>query len=232
MPGKRERRFRLSKKGYALLTALIAINIFAILALKARDMWERELQRDLEAELIFRARQYVTAIELYRKKNPNMFPTSLELLYEKKFLRKLYKDPMSEEGIWNVVMRPGRPGAAAGRVGRSGRGGRQRGSASTLWIVPEEMVPEYISKAMIIGVCSSSTEEGYRVYRKKKKYSEWAIYLGEQLEKDMPDLKFVAFEGNEDSPPKAPGDERGREIDESGRREGGERRSKRERERE
>jgi hypothetical protein len=256
MSGKNKRRkFKFSRKGYALLTAIIAVNIFAILMLKARDMWERELQRDLEAELLFRARQYVLAIELYRKKNPNMFPTSLELLYEKKFLRQLYKDPMTEEGKWNIVMRPGRPGAGlrsksvrrgggdegrgsrGSRGGKSGRGGSE--GAGALWIVPEEMLEEYISQAMIIGVCSSSTEEGYLVYRKKKKYCEWAVYLGEQLEKDMPDLKFVAL-GDTDEPPEAAGDER--ETDESGRRgdegrdrgdrgdSGGTRRDKRERE--
>lgn len=228
MTGKnKRRRFKFSRKGYALLTAIIAVNIFAILMLQARGMWEREMQRDLEAELLFRARQYVTAIELYRKKNPNMFPTSLELLYEKKFLRKLYKDPMTEEGLWNVVMRPGIPGASirgdsgdsGGRSGRSGRGGRSggggRGGAGALWIVPEDMLPDYISKAMIIGVCSSSVEEGYLVYRKKKKYCEWAVYLGEQLGKEMPDLKFV-IEGDPDEPPKASRDES--EMDESGRR--------------
>jgi type II secretory pathway pseudopilin PulG len=242
MSGKnKRRRFKLSNKGYALLTAIIAVNIFAILMLKARDMWEREMQRDLEAELLFRARQYVTAIELYRKKNPNMFPTSLELLYEKKFLRKLYKDPMTEEGTWNVVMRSGKPGAGIrGDSGtRSGRsGGEGRGEAGALWIVPEDMLPDYISRAMIIGVCSSSVEEGYLVYRKKKKYCEWAVYLGEQQEKEMPDLKFVA-EGDPEETPKASKDES--ESDESGRRrederdrgdsgDSGTRRNKRERE--
>lgn len=225
MSGKNKRcGLRFSKKGYALLTAIIALNIFAILMLKARDMWEREMQRDLEAELLFRARQYVTAIELYMKKNPNMFPTSLELLYEKKFLRKLYKDPMTEEGTWNVVMRAGKPGAgirgdsgdSGGRDGRDGRsGGGGRGGTGALWIVPEDMLPDYLRRAMIIGVCSSSVEEGYLVYRKKKKYCEWAVYLGEQIDKDMPELKFVV-DGDPDKPPKTSRDES--ESDDTGRR--------------
>jgi hypothetical protein len=242
----KSREFKFSRKGYALLAAIIAVNIFAILMLKAGNMWEREQQRDLEAELLFRAKQYVIAIELYRKKNPNMFPTSLELLYEKKFLRQLYKDPMTEEGKWNIVMRPGRPGAGArsgrgargiggggdrstgdrgtgvssgnkgnkgDRGGKDGRGGSE--GAGALWIVPEDMLEEYLSQAMIVGVCSTSTEEGYLVYRKKKKYCEWAVYLGQQLEKDMPDLKFVA-EGDKNKAPEASRDET--ETDESGRR--------------
>ena len=84
------------KRGYVLLTAIIAINIFAILAMAARSMWETEIQLDLEAELLFRARQYKTAIEMYTKKNLNLSPQNLEILHEKKFLRKLFKDPMCD----------------------------------------------------------------------------------------------------------------------------------------
>lgn len=163
------------KKGYALLTAIAAINIFAILTLTAHSMWETEIQLDLEDELLFRARQYKIAIELYLKKNINVYPRNLEDLYEKKFLRKLFKDPMSEsgEGEWNLVMRGG------------------TGAAKGLLIVPLELLDQYLNKARIIGVCSTSNEEGIRVYRGKKRYSEWAVYVGEKIEKDMPELNFV-----------------------------------------
>ncbi|UCH92279.1 MAG: hypothetical protein JSV88_18550 [Candidatus Aminicenantes bacterium] len=173
-------RLKNSEKGYALLTAILAVSIFTVMLMKARTLWETELIRDLEQELIFRARQYVTAIELFRKKNTNMFPQSLDELFEKKFLRKRFTDPMTIEGKWNVVMRPGTPG-----------------KKTALLIVPEDMVPEYITQASIIGVCSSSCEEGFLVYRKKKKYCEWAIYLGEQVDKEMPELNFVGEGGGE-----------------------------------
>lgn len=205
-------RFKIENKGYALLTAVLAVSIFGILILKARAMWETEIQRDMEQELLFRARQYVTAIEMFRKKNPNMFPQNLDELFEKKCLRKRFLDPMTEEGKWNVVMRSGIPGK----------------NKNALLIVPEDMLPEYVRKASIIGVCSSSCEEGFMVYRKKKKYCEWAVYLGEKLDKEMPELKFVA-EGESDE------GERGREERGSGneRDEGHERDArKRQRERE
>jgi type II secretory pathway pseudopilin PulG len=164
------------KRGYVLLTAIIAINIFAILAMAARSMWETEIQLDLEAELLFRARQYKTAIEMYTKKNLNLSPQNLEILHEKKFLRKLFKDPMSEDGKWNIVMKGG------------------RGQTKGLLIVPEDMLPQYVTQARIIGVCSTSPEEGIREYRGKKRYSEWAVYVGEQVDKEMPELKFVGEE--------------------------------------
>jgi type II secretory pathway pseudopilin PulG len=168
-------------KGYALLTAILAVAIFAVMMMKARTLWETELLRDLEQELIFRGNQYVTAIELFRKKNINQFPQSLEELYEKNFLRRPFKDPMTKEGKWNVVMQSG-----------------TAGKKLALLVVPEDMVAAYISRAGIIGVCSTSCEEGFRVYRKKKKYCEWAFYLGQQVDKEMPELKYVAQGEGED----------------------------------
>lgn len=166
------------RRGYALLTAVVAVNVLALMALMARSMWETEYKRDLEEELLFRARQYRNAIERYIQKNNNLFPTDFEKdLLEKKFIRKLYKDPMSEDGRWNFVIRSG-----------------DTGEKSALLIVPEEMLSQYISQGQIIGVASTSAEEGFRVYRGKKRYNEWAVYLGDKADKEMPELKFVDAE--------------------------------------
>ena len=212
---KNKRRFKVENKGYALLTAVLAVSIFSIMILKARTMWETEIQRDMEQELIFRARQYVTAIEIFRKKNPNMFPQSLDELLEKKCLRKRFLDPMTEEGLWNVVMMSGVPGK----------------NKNALLVVPEDLLPDYVSKASIIGVCSSSCEEGFMIYRKKKKYCEWAVYLGEQVDKEMPELKFVV-DGESDEGEKGERDERGYRDERDERREKDGRERERERERE
>lgn len=161
------------RKGMALLWAIIAVNIFAILALTARTMWETEIQRDYEEELLFRARQYRMAIEFYVKDNNNLYPRDFDVLYEKKFLRQLFKDPMSDDGKWNYVMRGGTSGK------------------DELLIVPEEYLAQYIEQARIVGVVSRSPDEGFREYRGKKRYSEWAVYVGEQADKEMPELNFV-----------------------------------------
>ncbi len=64
-----EKKRQSKEKGYSLLVAIFAVTIFSILILTARAHWETEIRRDLEAELIFRGRQYVIAIEKYMKKN-------------------------------------------------------------------------------------------------------------------------------------------------------------------
>lgn len=212
---KNKRRVKVENRGYALLTAVLAVAIFSVMIFKARAMWETEIQRDMEQELLFRARQYVIAIEMFRKKNPNMFPQSLDELLEKKCIRKRFLDPMTEEGKWNVVMRSGLPGK----------------DRNALLIVPEDMLPEYVTKASIIGVCSSSCEEGFLVYRKKKKYCEWAVYLGEKLDKEMPELKFVV-DGESDEGERGERDERGSRDERDERRERDRRERERERERE
>lgn len=203
---KEKGKRKLSNSGYALLTAIIAVNIFAIMMFKARDMWDTVLQRDLELELLFRARQYANAIQFYQKKNANIPIKKMETLVEKKFLRRLYPDPMSDTGVWDIVMRDGRPGKKG------------------LLVVPEEMLEQYIGQAIIVGVCSTSPEEGFREYRKKKKYNEWAVYAGDDPKKEMPELKYVAFgedndkdsgSGSEGSP--KPGDDRSTGGDDSGR---------------
>ena len=164
-----------NEKGYSLLAAIFAVTVFSILALAARAHWETEIRRDLEEELIFRAGQYVQAIESYIKKNNNQYPQSLDILVEKRFMRKRFPDPMSESGTWNIVMQSIQSGS------------------KKLWVVPEEYVEKMLNRARIIGVCSSSRSESYREYRKKKQYHEWAIYLGEKVEEEMPKIEFLYF---------------------------------------
>jgi len=158
--------------GYTLLIAIVAVGLFAIFSLATRSLWETEIRRDMEEELVFRAEQYVQAIQRYVRKNSNRYPPSLDVLAEEKLIRRMYKEPMSDDGQWNVVMQP---------LGRSKK----------LLIVPPDLVAKYLSRARLIGVCPTSTGESYRVYREKKRYHEWAFYLGAEEERDMPELEYV-----------------------------------------
>jgi hypothetical protein len=162
------------ENGYVLIVAIIAVNLIAVFSLMAASIWQRESEREMEAELFFRGNEYVRAITKFRRNNLNRYPENLEILYKKKFLRKLYKDPMSDSGEWNIVM-------------KSKMSGNKK-----LLIVPAAMLEKYIKRAYLIGVSSTSIDEGFRVYRGKNRYDEWAFYLGQKTEKEMPELKFVA----------------------------------------
>jgi len=165
--------FSNSNRGYALLIAIIAVVIFAGSLLIARMLWETEIQRDLEDELIYRAKHIVKGMEQFRQKK-NKYPKTLSELLEEKFIRKIYKDPLSETGKWNYVM-------------ESKRFGKKN-----LLIVPEELLPKYLKNNRIIGVCPSAIGESFLEYRKKKYYFEWAFYIGDNENKEMPALKFVS----------------------------------------
>jgi type II secretory pathway pseudopilin PulG len=158
-----------SERGYTLLAVMIGVIILSIFLTMAAPLWEAERQRDLEEEYFFRARQYVQAIETFQKNHGSAFPQNLEVLHLEKFLRKMYADPLGEDGRWNLVMRD----VTAGQK---------------LLLVPDERKGEFLGRAVIIGVCSRSPLSGYREYRGKIHYNEWAVYLGDDPEADMPEL--------------------------------------------
>src|SRR4030095_4823082 len=84
--------------GYAMAALLVALAIMAILLTVAMPVWRHEAQREKEAELIFRGEQYARAIALYRAKNGNQLPPSIDVLVQGRYLRKKYKDPMTKDG--------------------------------------------------------------------------------------------------------------------------------------
>lgn len=161
-------------KGMMIIPVIFIVLIFIILTLKSNSVWDMEIRREMEQELIFRGKQYAYAIEKYYKKNASPLK-DFDILLEKRFIRKLYIDPLSETGEWNIVM-------------KSSTGGS---SGSKLLVVPEELLPSYLSNAKIIGVCSTADDVGYYEYRTKKNYNEWAFYTGAKENQEMPELKFV-----------------------------------------
>lgn len=160
------------QRGALMIMALVGLTLMAIVALQLHSHWQRDQIRSMENELLFRGRQYVMAIDEYMKKNNNTTPESLDILYQKKHLRHLYPDPMSINGEWNLVMQPNTP------------------EQKKLLIIGSKQLPSYLANARLVGVCSSSGEEAFLEYRNKKKYSEWAFFIGDDPQKDMPELEY------------------------------------------
>jgi len=159
-------------KGYAMIALIIAISVLTVFLLMAVPLWETVLQRDAEEELIFRGRQYVMAIGLYLKKHNNLYAQNFEILHLEKFLRRLYPDPMTADGRWDMVFQD------------------NSGAAAKLLVVPAGQAKAYFNRAVLVGVCSASAETGFREYRGKKKYNEWAFYFGGKEDQDMPELHY------------------------------------------
>ncbi|MFB3853640.1 MAG: hypothetical protein ACE148_07430 [Vicinamibacterales bacterium] len=159
--------------GYAMAALLLAVAAMTVLMTMAMPVWRHAARREKEAELIFRGEQYARAIGLFQRKFPGAFPPTIDVLVEQRFLRKKYKDPMTEDGEFQELRQvtatqpggiaapgvPGRGGATQpGTPGRSSFGG-QVGLAGP--------------QGGIIGVASKSTEESIRVYNGRTHYNEW-----------------------------------------------------------
>jgi type II secretory pathway pseudopilin PulG len=148
------------QKGFLYLMVLFMIVVISVMFLKSFETWEYILQRDREQELIFRGNQYVTAIKKYQTKYPGAFPRSLKELYEKKFLRKLYKEPFSKRGKWNLVS-----------ISR-------QGGKSKFVVIPHSLWDKYKGGYRIVGVVSPVHKKGYKIYKKKEYYDEWLFADG------------------------------------------------------
>ena len=131
-PGSPSAARRRTELGYAMVALLVAIAAMAVFASVAMPVWRTVIQRENEEELIFRGQQYVRAIRLFQRKFANAYPPSLDLLVEQRFLRRKYKDPMSNEGDFVIVYQnmiqqagPGVTGrSVGGRAGAGATGGR------------------------------------------------------------------------------------------------------------
>ena len=91
-----------SEKGFTLAALLVAIFIMVLLWGIATPVWIKMNQREKEIELIWRAQQIKQAIGRYYYKF-GAYPPTLEILVDKKFLRKNYKDPIWPDGEWELL---------------------------------------------------------------------------------------------------------------------------------
>jgi type II secretory pathway pseudopilin PulG len=137
--------------GYAMAVLLAGLAIMGIVWTMLVPVWKQSVQREKEAELIFRAGQYARAVALYQRKYANAFPPNVDVLLREKFLRKKYKDPMSADGEFQIIsvgtpipgqttppVVPGRgagagagPGAGRGAGAAAGRGTDPTGGRGT-----------------------------------------------------------------------------------------------------
>ena len=177
------------QKGYAMAVLLVTMSIMAVMMTMAMPVWKQTARREKETELVFRGEQYARAIGLFqRKSGPGVLPPSIDLLVEQRFLRKKYKDPITNDDFAPVVpatvaaqpgaAQPGaQPGPQAGTLGRGAGGGAQpsiggqRGST-----------PGAATVAGIVGVTSKSKETSLRVYKGRSHYNEWQFIFVPQVQ--------------------------------------------------
>jgi type II secretory pathway pseudopilin PulG len=116
--------------GYAMAALLVTIAVMGVMMTMAMPTWRQQAQREKEAELIFRAGQYVHAIELYKRRNANSYPPNIDVLVKGRFLRKKYSDPMTKDGEFRLLT-PQELNATPSRILQTGGAGATSGRAGT-----------------------------------------------------------------------------------------------------
>jgi type II secretory pathway pseudopilin PulG len=159
----------------ALLVSLAVMSVVMTAALPA---WKHVAQREKEAELVFRGEQYARAVALYRTKNANAFPASIDILVQGKYLRKKYLDPITNKefeviGAATAQLPPGgQPGGGREGPGR-GRGGTQPPGAPIAQ-PPQGFTATAVSGG-IMGVRSKSQDTSIRIYKGQTRYDQWSF---------------------------------------------------------
>lgn len=195
------------ESGYVLFGVVILIIILGIGMTAAVPLWKSVVQRENEQELIWRGYQYMDAIQRYQTKFPGAYPPNLDVLVEQKFLRKLYPDPMTEDGEWRVLrqMSPelqmaGQQQAArqagitdlnrsrsqmrtpGGQSTSTGPGGQQRQGQPSGGQFQSSLGRGLGDAALggIVGVASASEEETFYQVPGKETYKDWLFVVGVQ----------------------------------------------------
>jgi type II secretory pathway pseudopilin PulG len=168
----------LDVQGFTMVVLLVVMAIMAVGMTAMLPTWRQQAIREKEDELVFRGNQYARALVLYSRKNGNQLPNSVDVLYTGKYLRKKFKDPITEEDF-GLLAAGTPPGAAPGRggqgtppTGQAGRGAGQtqppRGGGSGLGAPAGTQIVGSIQ-----GVYSKSTDTSIRVYQNQQRYIDW-----------------------------------------------------------
>lgn len=169
-----------TRRGYLVIMLMMAVFVITLGLLVAVPVWQTEVQREKEEELIFRGRQYAEAVRIYLLKNPNQYPSSLEDLLEEKCIRRLYRDPLGPNGEWDVILATGRAG-----------GGRE--GAQEVLVAPARALAS-IKSARILGVVSSSKRRSIKIYNDQESHDKWLFFHGQDPKK----LPRIIYHGEEE----------------------------------
>lgn len=188
-----ELEYARSDRGYAMAALLVAMSVIAIVLSTTLPVFSTMAKRERETELIFRGQQYARAVMLFQKKYGNALPPNLDVLLNERFLRKQFKDPITNDDF--QLIGPGSPELALAQTAepvQAGRGGAQRGGGPP--IVQQQQQQSQMSgrgvqsnpvttgqaPGGILGVVSKSKATSLRIYNNHDNYNEW-LFVAQQM---------------------------------------------------
>lgn len=113
-------RTRSGEAGVLYLALLFSVVLIGIVTAVAVPLWRTVVQREKEAELLFRLGEFDKAIAAYQATHKRL-PQKLEDLLEDKtqlatrrYLRRIYPDPMTGKADWVLEYQVDRTGTPSG----------------------------------------------------------------------------------------------------------------------
>lgn len=98
--------------GFTYLAVLLVIVVMGAVLGATAEVWHTTVQREKERELLFVGNQFRHAIELYYLSHAG-YPHNLEDMLKdplspatRRYLRKIYRDPMTGGDEWGLIRRP------------------------------------------------------------------------------------------------------------------------------
>ena len=92
--------------GYTLAVVMVFTSVLLVTLSGAVINWQKAMQREREEELIYRGKQFMRAVELWQRKFPATYPTTIDALLSTnntRFLRKKWKDPITNSDEWRLL---------------------------------------------------------------------------------------------------------------------------------
>ncbi len=169
-----------------MVALLVAMSVMAILMGAALPAYHTMARREKEAELVFRGEQYARAIGLWQQKFANQPAPSIDVLVEQRFLRKKYKDPITDDEFQLLGAGASAPGQTQQGTTPQGRGGAQGSAQQEMQRlqVSIQQAQERLAAISgrgtaaaggIVGVTSKSTEKSLRLYNGRDTYNQWVF---------------------------------------------------------
>ena len=165
------------ERGYAMAALLVGMSVMAVAMSMLLPAWRTMAQREREAEFVFRGNQYARAIRLYNQAR-NAYPPDIDVLVREKFLRKKYKDPITNDDFQVVRFGQPLPGGAGAQPTRGGGPIQQAQQASQQELSRRGgpgTLGGSIGGGAIVGVVSKSTGTMLKVINGRSKYNEVAF---------------------------------------------------------
>lgn len=153
---------------------LVGMTVAAVLMTAVMPVWKQMAKRERESELVFRGGQYVRAIGLFQKRaGPGVLPPNVDVLVTGRFLRKKFKDPITNQDFDLLSPTQAAGQNAPAQPAGAGRGNQPTTSGQGRVIGAQTGSQAGGASGGIMGVASKSKDTSLRIFNGRTRYNEW-----------------------------------------------------------